>query len=426
MKTSFILLIATLLQLSFGSQNLIAQSLWSPLTSGTNSHLKNVDFWNDDYGIVVGENGTILRTTDGGNTWAQSSCPISNNLNGVSFVDSLHIIIVGDVGKILKSENAGQSWDIVAVPGVQHDLLSVDILPGGQGVACGRMQTILWTEDAGLNWRILRYDWFGAYYSAQMLNEQTGFIFGENSIMNNLICKIIQPGDSLSFTYFYVTVNNLLTEGKILDGYYFNPDSCVTVGAIFPGDAVITCNQPWGNNEWNSTYLKAGFYLSGVDFVNNYGVAVGGAYNGSNSLIVESFDHGLTWMESSESAKKAAMNNQVKLTANSAYIVGNAGKILKKSLTTGTAKPGTAKMQVSVYPNPASDHVNFKINTEAKEEVIIRIFNVQGIIVKQEVVNNIIPGIQVISLSAKDLAPGCYFYHVISAGKILNGKVQIN
>lgn len=425
MKTSFILLIATLLQLTFGSQNLIAQSLWSPLTSGTTSHLKNVDFWNDDYGIVVGENGTILCTNNGGNTWIQSSFPGSNNLNAVSFVDSLHILIVGDAGTILKSDNAGQSWEIVAVPGVQHDLLSVDILPDGRGVACGRMQTILWTENAGLSWSILRYDWFGTYYSAQMLNEQTGFVFGENSIMNNLIGKIIQPGDSLSFTYFYVNVNNVLTEGKILDGYYFNPDSCVTVGAIFPGDAVITCNQPWGNNEWNCTYIKEGYYLSGVDFINDYGVAVGGSYNGANSLIVETFDHGVTWIESSESAKKAAMNNQVKVTANSAYVVGNAGKILKKSLTTDAQKPGTAKMQVSVYPNPATDHVNFKFIIEANVEVIIRIYNAQGIIVKQEIVNNTNPGIKVISVSAKDLAPGCYLYQLISAGKISNGKVQI-
>lgn len=420
-----LLFFSTLLTVLLLCQTAFSQSVWIGQTSGTGMNLNSVDFFNEQIGVAVGDTGTILRTVDGGTTWLIETSETSNNLNGVCYVDSLHIFIVGDGGMMIKTKNGGVSWDTLTVPGVATDLLSVDILPDGHGIACGRWQTILWTDDGGNNWRTLRIDWFGTYYAAQMLDSETGYVFGENSIHNHLIGKITQPDDVMDFTYFYVNVDGILTEGKIMDGYYFNNDSSVTVGPIFPGNAVITQNQPWGNTESGYVYFNEGNYLTGLDFNGNYGVAVGGEYNGSTPLIVESTDGGSTWTNVPEFSDKAGMNRQIKLIGNTGYIVGDEGKILKKDSSTGIAESHKVTMPVTVYPNPAGDFVNLEFNTSGNQIVTIRIADVKGQVMLQQTIQVQSAGVQKVTLPVEALSPGCYFYHIVSANNAASGKILI-
>jgi len=61
----------------------------------TKNYLNDVCFINKDIGIAVGEAGTILRTTDGGNTWNNQSIENSFNLTGVWFNDTNNGVIIG-------------------------------------------------------------------------------------------------------------------------------------------------------------------------------------------------------------------------------------------------------------------------------------------------------------------------------------------
>jgi len=51
------------------------------------NNLKSTSFISPMEGWVVGENGTILRTTDGGNTWAKQESGTNVDLFDVSFTD---------------------------------------------------------------------------------------------------------------------------------------------------------------------------------------------------------------------------------------------------------------------------------------------------------------------------------------------------
>ena len=46
----------------------LAQREWVQQNSGTNSHLRAVDFVNENTGYVAGD-GVLLKTTDGGTNW---------------------------------------------------------------------------------------------------------------------------------------------------------------------------------------------------------------------------------------------------------------------------------------------------------------------------------------------------------------------
>ncbi|MFP4472086.1 MAG: WD40/YVTN/BNR-like repeat-containing protein, partial [Bacteroidales bacterium] len=336
-----------------------SQSVWNPLNSGSESNLYAVDFIDELHGLAVGAEGTILKTSDGGNFWQLIDAGIFGPLLSVDYIDAQQAIITGGNGLILKTTDAGDSWQQVPSNGVTVDLLGLDMLPSGSGLACGLNQTVLWTTNGGDNWEVIRTDYFGSFTSAHILNDTLAFVYGENSIFNHLVGKITMGGDSLDFSYFYINNNGTLTEGIINAGYHFNEDSCVTAGAIFPGAAAITCNRPWGQTSWEPSFIMNEFFLAGLDFAGDYGVSVGGAYAGGDpNIIIESYDKGHNWEIIPQTTKKDGSYYAVKLIGDAGYIVGDGGLILKKEgqpqqpwTFTVTGQAHTINVPVSAFPN---------------------------------------------------------------------------
>ena len=58
---------------------------WAPLTSGTTTTLHGVYLFDPDEGVAVGEKGLILRTTDGGAIWQTVRSGVKDSLRSVSF-----------------------------------------------------------------------------------------------------------------------------------------------------------------------------------------------------------------------------------------------------------------------------------------------------------------------------------------------------
>src|SRR6266699_3017319 len=73
---------------------------WKRISSGTSAGLSAVSFADANTGIAVGNQGAILRTVDGGSTWTAQSSGTANWLWGVSFTDADTGTVVGDGGII--------------------------------------------------------------------------------------------------------------------------------------------------------------------------------------------------------------------------------------------------------------------------------------------------------------------------------------
>ena len=78
-----------------------AGETWESVVLGRKQTLLNVAFANDKEGWVVGWNGAILRTGDGGRTWVEQESGTKNNLYGVS-VRKNQVWAVGAQGLVLK------------------------------------------------------------------------------------------------------------------------------------------------------------------------------------------------------------------------------------------------------------------------------------------------------------------------------------
>jgi len=66
----------------------------NPLPQGNN--LRDATLVNANIGTLVGDYGTIVRTTDGGNNWSVQSSGTTETLWGVSFTDSNSGTVVGE------------------------------------------------------------------------------------------------------------------------------------------------------------------------------------------------------------------------------------------------------------------------------------------------------------------------------------------
>jgi len=65
--------------------------------------------------IAIGTSATIVRTTDGGNTWKPIPFELQTNFVNVRKLRTDFITIVGNHGDLYKSEDSGSSWQKIDV-----------------------------------------------------------------------------------------------------------------------------------------------------------------------------------------------------------------------------------------------------------------------------------------------------------------------
>ncbi|MGH9768974.1 MAG: WD40/YVTN/BNR-like repeat-containing protein, partial [Blastocatellia bacterium] len=124
---------------------------WRRQESGTQDELVHVKFVNDKRGWVVGAKGTILYTDDGGRTWERQNAGTTNHLYHIETRGKENAWVVGDKGTVLRTTNAGLSWERVAVDTTQN-LLNIAFANDKQGWIIGWNGTILRSGDGGKNW----------------------------------------------------------------------------------------------------------------------------------------------------------------------------------------------------------------------------------------------------------------------------------
>lgn len=340
-------------------QHLNAQ--WTPLNSGTTQTLKGIDMLDPARGVAVGENGTVLRTLDGGDTWQPIGSNTLGSLRSVVMLNNDHILVGGgDIfsGGVFQTLDGGMHWDSVAVGadlartgfgifalhhnGVflstdqGHSWQSTNISIGGTtlperlrfpddhtGYVCGNLSGFAGyfnygyrSDDAGQNWsELYPFDFPSgeAYTAAHYPSADTGFYFLNQNVG-------FLPGP----------VNKLVK----VQGFHYDDTPGVEAWR-FTGEDV---------NSQMPAYINDGYFSN-----NSKGWAAG-----NNGLLYATADGGLTW-------QPVYQNNQplwsIEALYNTpAFVVGEGGLILRNEAITGLpAEP--ADLPITLYPNPANDKV---------------------------------------------------------------------
>lgn len=141
----------------------------------------NVDFHgvayvNKDTGFVVGQYGTMCKTSDGGSTWETVPLSSFDDFFDVNFSDALRGTIVGSNGTILRTTDGGERWYAQSNNVGWTVLYRVINNDSVNGTAIGQ-QAILHTTNGGNTWIESTYP--GYYFSDIAFScPDTGWIVG--------------------------------------------------------------------------------------------------------------------------------------------------------------------------------------------------------------------------------------------------------
>ena len=90
-----------------------ADAQWLQQTSGVGTSLLDIDFVDENTGWACGDNGVIVKSTNGGVNWIQQNTGLFKRLEGIDAVDVNTIYSVGWFQTIIKSTNGGSNWIII-------------------------------------------------------------------------------------------------------------------------------------------------------------------------------------------------------------------------------------------------------------------------------------------------------------------------
>jgi photosystem II stability/assembly factor-like uncharacterized protein len=293
-------------------------------------------------GGTAGKRGLILKTTDGGGSWAvQDSSFAAVYLQSVSFVDPLHGWVVGSAfypdttGRILRTTNGGATWARVdsgqlAWP---NDIFFVDSL---RGYAVGQYGEIVRTTDGGVSWQeVYRAYWLTAF----------------------------EPLRRVFFTA---------------------RDSGWAVGGISGIETKVRTTD--GGVTWQILNTTQGSSLHGLWFTDSRnGWTVGGTNAG---LVIErTTDGGVTWVKQQHGFAPQDLSYFeaiCMINPNEGWVVGDKGTILKTMSggvteveDQGSVVPKRFELRQN-YPNPFNPTTNIVFNIPQTEKITLTVCSMLG------------------------------------------------
>lgn len=313
----------------------------------TDRDLWDVYFIDEHTGIVVGDKGTILRSTDGGLIWTQVMSNDTIDFKKIKFFDDQTGIALGS--HIFKTSDAGKTWAQVNLN--NSVFFDIAMLNGSTCIVTGAPTGVLKSYDQGETWEVLATE-NGPYYNFEygllsFIDENTGYtISNENQYTDRFLKTTdggiswdtiqLQPGDDWSTIAAFHFINE--DEG-FLGGWY----------------AGLFKKTKNGGSYWETPSFEGSVSNPNIfDF--HIGPEESSTYYacGWNNTIYKSTDSGDTWqwMEDGASEKKH-YNAIFFLNEELGWIVGLNGTILK----TAAIDPITSEPDISVFPNPATDNV---------------------------------------------------------------------
>ena len=157
------------------------------------NNLNSVFFIDENTGYVVGDNGTIGKSVNGGTDWTVQTTSVTANLNSVVFTSAENGVACGDNGNVIYTNNGGATWTAYSTP-TTKDLLSVD-MKGSSIIATGVDGFII--KYNGTNWTMIDYDIVNKaeVTSVQMINENVFYSCGGGGFIR----KSDDGGSSFTF-----------------------------------------------------------------------------------------------------------------------------------------------------------------------------------------------------------------------------------
>lgn len=172
---------------------------WRQLPVPVNKLLTDVFFLDQDIGWVVGHDGLILHTTDGGNNWVfqyyQPSMESPLAFMKILFLDQERGFIAGSGGNLFETRDGGATWQsrvLSTAEDFDAHLYGIERLDDGTLMLAGEIGSIFRSRDDGATWQQLAVDYGGSFFGLLKLADQSILVFG----MRSNIYRTVDQGDT--------------------------------------------------------------------------------------------------------------------------------------------------------------------------------------------------------------------------------------
>jgi len=316
---------------------------WVQKTSGTTDFLTGIHFPSPNVGFVVGIGGTILKTTDIGETWNTVYSNTNASFKSVYFINESIGFAVGN--NMLKTIDGGNSW-LLFQPFIT-DIQDITFTTSQRGfliTSTGLYKTI----DGGETWTST----FSApCMSISFPSQNVGYLHGDS----NSIFKTIDGGETWTLSTPNANPGNI----SIVSTMFFTAEDIGFFGGYYYGAFTKTLD---GGAAWNCINTDCQSDIGvGIRSIYFSSATIGYAVCQSQNNTLKTVDGGETW--TSQNIAEATLNDVFFIDENVGFIVGSSGEIFKTenggnlSLQTSTQSP------IKIYPNPTATNLNIEVES---------------------------------------------------------------
>ena len=374
--------------------------------------LSDIQIFNKDSVIIAGMQGKLLKTLNGGDDWIFQDLPTESRINKIHFTTSRIGWGVGEDGTIIKTVDFGDTWTVLNFEFNDIYFQSVWFNDDQNGWVIGQSGKIYKTSDGGDLWCAQESGVFDHLYSVFFINESTGFIVGGSwSSKSGIILKTTDGGKNWI---------NIFDDWKapFCDVFFIND----SVGWVV-GDESIIMKTEDGGNSWKKQESKVWEIFLSVYFLNERD----GWIVGSGGLVLETKNSGLDWGINSYRTT-CEQFDCIRFSDNkNGWIVGTNGIILKTDnggkewLAQNTESkvcdpPGidVARCTLLNYPNPFNPVTTIRFDLPKEAAVSLKVVDILGRRVRLLVENTMNGGEHAVvwdgrSDDGTEVAAGIYF-----------------
>jgi photosystem II stability/assembly factor-like uncharacterized protein len=295
---------------------------WQKIYNTSTETLNDIHFTTPDDAWIVGSGGTLLKSNTSGISWESS--PISINGNAIDFFDKLKGIIVGTNGNIQYTINGGQTWNL-AVSGVTINLKDVKFISSNIAFAVGDGGTFIKSINGGQTWSSI---FTGITFNLKRIyffNSLIGWIVGDN----DTVLRTTDGGIGWNSINTGVTING----GSILSWQDISFSNVSTGWLVDGGNTLAKTTD--GGNTWAISTRFSSIYPHGVSI--NQASKLFFSKTSSNGFVVgwpgsiaKTNDLGVNWFAKSDGSSNS-FNDVQFIDDNNVIAVGPDGFIFKST-----------------------------------------------------------------------------------------------
>ncbi len=459
-------------------------SIWKSTNFGTsfqrsfgiNTNLDDeiyaMDFWNNEIGAAVGNNGAIYLTTNGGVNWDSKKNGFYDNIRDLSIADNYSYIvglnnrifkinnsnfsidsisipggekmfgiyfhdqnngyIAGESGKILKTSNNGISW-IELHSNINYYLVDIEFANEDYGYSVGSSGKILKTSNGGVNWSAIEKDSMptGQFFNLQVINENKLYVAGEGGMF-----RTTNGGNN----WQNISKRNLSGFIAYSDIHFINDQTGFASGLNYSQSysQFIMKTTDSGNN-WDYSLLPNDLPLS-IHFNSICFISDSIGYcSGQYGTILKTTNAGHSWNIDFSCKNFEYISRDVNFRkimydekSKQLFAAGDDGLIIQKKLNTvgiynheNNSNTPTSFSLSQNYPNPFNPSTNISFEIPSKQKISLIIYNILGKSVAVLVNDVLSAGKHNYAFDASNLPSGVYFYKLTAGNEFTQTKKML-